>query len=129
MLQLPQLALDIIAAQPQLIGNRYVFGMRQDKPFSGFSVTKAAFDAGLKIEPWVIHDLRRTARSLLSRAGIRPDIAERVMGHAIKGVEGIYDRHGYADEKADALARLAVLVDGIVNPRENVTPMRKRAKR
>jgi integrase len=34
----------------------------------------------------VIHDLRRTARSLLSRTGVRPDIAERVLGHAIAGV-------------------------------------------
>jgi len=35
-------------------------------------------------------------------------IAERVMGHAIGGVEGIYDQHHYFDEKADALQRLAV---------------------
>ena len=26
------------------------------------------------------------------------------MGHAIGGVEGIYDRHRYCDEKADALS-------------------------
>ena len=54
---------------------------------------------------WQLHDLRRTARSLMSRAGVRPDIAERVLGHAISGVEGVYDRHPYRDEKADALRR------------------------
>jgi hypothetical protein len=70
--------------------------------------------------PWVLHDLPRTARSLMSRAGVRPDIAERVLGHKQHGVEGIYDRHRYRDEKADALTRLATLIDGIVNPRENV---------
>jgi integrase len=128
-LQLPQAALDIIRAQPRLASNPYVFGMRQDKPFSGFGVTKTAFDAKLPIERWVIHDLRRTARSLMSRAGISSEHAERVMGHALAGVEGVYDRHSYAAEKAHALARLAALVDGIVNPRENVTTMRKRAKR
>jgi hypothetical protein len=63
---------------------------------------------------WVIHDLRRTARSLLSRAGVRPDISERVLGHVIRGVEGVYDRHGYDDEKADALNRLARLIETIV---------------
>ena len=68
------------------------------------------------MEPWVIHDLRRTARSLLSRAGVRPDISERVLGHAIAGVEGVYDRHSYDAEKADALNRLAALVGSIVNP-------------
>ena len=39
------------------------------------------------------------------------------MGHAISGVEGIYDRHNYGEEKAEALRRLAALVDTIVNGR------------
>ena len=38
------------------------------------------------------------------------------MGHAIPGVEGVYDRHSYRDEKADALGRLAALIETIVNP-------------
>ena len=41
----------------------------------------------------------------MSRAGVRPDIAERVLGHKQHGVESIYDRHRYRDEKADALTR------------------------
>jgi hypothetical protein len=44
---------------------------------------------------WVLHDLRRTARSLMSRAGVQRDISERVMGHAIVGVEGVYDQYPY----------------------------------
>jgi integrase len=128
--QLPGLALDIIRTQPRIADNPHVFAGRNGGPFSGFSVTKTAFDAKLPaLKPWVIHDLRRTARSLMARAGVRPDIAERVMGHAIAGVESVYDRHHYRDEKADALVRLATLLDGIINPRENVTPIRrKRAK-
>jgi hypothetical protein len=65
----------------------------------------------------------------MSRAGVRPDISERVLGHQIVGVEGIYDRHSYRDEKADALQRLASLIDGIVNPRDNVVPMAKQRKK
>ena len=65
---------------------------------------------------WTVHDLRRTARSLLSRAGVRPDIAERVLGHAIAGVEGVSDRHPYDTEKAEALAKLAALVERIIHP-------------
>jgi hypothetical protein len=38
-------------------------------------------------------------------------------------------RHQYRDEKAAALARLATLIDGIVNPRENVVPMGRAGKR
>jgi integrase len=79
---------------------------------------------------WVIHDLRRTARSLMSRAGVRPDIAERVLGHAIRGVEGVYDRHSYEDEKGEALNQLAALVERIINPpsSENIVNMRPRRR-
>ncbi len=62
----------------------------------------------------------------MSRAGVRPDIAERVMGHAIQGVEGVYDRHPYRDEKANALKHLAALIETILNPpSENVVSIRE----
>jgi integrase len=115
-LVLPELALDIIRAQPRFASCPYVFAGRGGAHFNSMSKAKAALDAKVNIEQWGIHDLRRTARSLMSRAGVRPDIAERVMGHAIGGVEGIYDRHSYRDEKADALKRLAALVETILNP-------------
>ena len=50
----------------------------------------------------------------MARAGVRSDVGERVMGHVIRGVEGIYDRHEYRDEKADALAKLAGLIERIL---------------
>jgi integrase len=120
-LRLPQMVLDIIAAQARIDGNPYVFAARGGSAFNSFSQRKHELEAILTVKmpdmpPWVIHDLRRTARSLMSRAGVRPDIAERVLGHAIPGVEGVYDRHSYADEKADALNRLAALVGGIIKP-------------
>jgi hypothetical protein len=40
--------------------------------------------------------------------------AERVLGPAIDGVEGIYDRHRYTEEKAQALKMLAGLIDSIL---------------
>jgi integrase len=110
------MALEIIRAQPRFASNPYVFAGRGDGHFNGFSPCKQTLNAKVKIAPWKFHDLRRTARSLMSRAGVRPDIAERVMGHAIAGVEGIYDRHSYLDEKADALKRLADLIEKIINP-------------
>ncbi|MGC2409913.1 MAG: integrase family protein [Methyloceanibacter sp.] len=115
-LMLPAAAIDIIRAQPRYASNPYIFAGRENGHLSGFSKRKDQFDAKVKIEPWVFHDLRRTARSLMSRAGVRPDIAERVLGHSIQGVAGIYDRHSYSDEKADALRRLAALIETIINP-------------
>jgi integrase len=129
-LLLPSAAIDIIRAQPHLGENSYVLAGRGGGHINGFSKAKRALDAKLPddMPQWQLHDLRRTARSLLSRCGVRPDIAERVLGHVREGVEGIYDRHSYRDEKADALRRLATLIDGIVNPRENVLPMAKGKK-
>jgi integrase len=115
-LALPQVALDIIEAQPRLGDNPHVFAGRGSSHFSGYSKGKKDFDAKLNLAPWTLHDLRRTARSLMSRAGVRPDLAERVLGHAMAGIEGVYDRHGYQKEKAEALASLAALVGRIVEP-------------
>jgi integrase len=116
-LKLPEMALEIIEQQPRIAANPYVFPGRGTTALNSFSQRKAELDEKLSdMEPWVIHDLRRTARSLLSRAGVRPDISERVMGHAIGGVEGVYDRHTYDVEKADALNRLATLLGSILNP-------------
>jgi hypothetical protein len=50
----------------------------------------------------------------MSRAGVRDDYAERVLGHAISGVKGVYDRHKYTDQKREALRMLAGLIDNIL---------------
>ena len=116
-LKLPPAVLDIINAQPRIAGNPYVFAGRGLGPINSLSQGKKALDKKLGAMPsWVIHDLRRAAKTLMARAGVRPDISERVLGHAIGGVEGIYDQHDYAADKADALIRLAALVDRIINP-------------
>jgi integrase len=96
------------------------------KPFSGFSKAKTELDKAIAnireregrppMENWTIHDLRRTARTLLARAGVRDDIAERCLGHVIKGVEKVYNRYAYLDEKRAAFEALAVLVLRILNP-------------
>ena len=120
-LELPAAAIEIIEQQSRFASNPYVLAGRGGGHFNGFSEGKKAFDAKVKIPHWTIHDLRRTARSLMSRAGVRPDIAERVLGHAIKGVEGIYDRHDYDAEKAEALKKLAGLIELILaGPVDNV---------
>lgn len=124
---LSRATLEIIDAQPAMEGSDFVFPSRAGTAFSGFGKSKAKLDKaillamqrhlknGTKLAPgWTLHDLRRTAKTLMVRAGVRPDISERVLGHAITGVEGTYDRHSYAEEKRDALERLAAMVEHIV---------------
>jgi integrase len=93
-LVLPEAVLAIIHAQPRIAGNPYVFAGRNGGPVNGMSKAKAKFDRLLPAMPrWTVHDLRRTARSLMSRAGVPSEHAERVLGHVIGGVEGVYNRH------------------------------------
>src|SRR5262245_42042776 len=100
-LALSSLAMDIIRARPRSSG--LVFPSREGNQLGGMAKYKRRLDRDSGVSGWVLHDLRRTARSLMSRAGVRSEIAERVMGHAIAGVEGVYDRHTYREEKAHAL--------------------------
>jgi len=133
-LKLSPLAWEIVQSQPRLKDNPYVFASCDFKHFNSWSQQKAALDGELKkllpdVQPWTIHDLRRTARSLMSRACVRPDIAERVLGHAIVGVEGVYDRHDYLEEKANAVSRLSALIGSIIAPRQaNVVVLTGRQK-
>jgi len=128
-LQLPAAALAILDTLPRFVDNPYVFASGQNggKPISRSGKYMQLFRAKLPADMprWGLHDLRRTARSLMSRAGVRPDIAERVLGHAVgNSVQQTYDRFEYADEKAEALSKLAVLIGSIVNP--CVVPMKRK---
>jgi integrase len=123
-------AVPLTDAARQWIGDRkagFMFSTTGgEKAFSGWSKAKDQLDGviaeqrkakNLKPMPeWRLHDLRRTARSLMSRAGVSSDIAEMVLGHKLTGVRGVYDRHSYAAEKRDALEKLAGLLAMILNP-------------
>jgi integrase len=118
-------------------GGPFVFSTTNGKQsFSGFSKGKKALDERIAelrdqterkpMPHWTLHDLRRTARSLMSRAGVTSDVAERCLGHVIGGVRGTYDRHSYETEKRDALDRLAALVERILHPAPaNVVQLRE----
>lgn len=79
------------------------------------------------IDHFTIHDLRRTCRSLLAGAGVPGHVAERCLNHKLKGVEGVYDRYDYLDERREALQKIADQLAPIVNPVSNVTSFGKRA--
>jgi integrase len=124
-LQLSQAARDVLASMPKVKGVEYIFS-RRTRPLGGFSQLKTKFDERCGFGDWTIHDLRRTARSLMSRAGVSPDHAERCLGHLIPGVRGVYDQHEYPDEKRAAFEALARMVDVILNPpAPNVVPLQR----
>ena len=113
----------VLASIQRIDGVPYIF-TTGDRPISGFSKFKEAFNRECGITGWTLHDLRRTGRSLMSRAGVDSDHAERCLGHVIAGVRGTYDRHAYYAEKKQAFEALASQIERIINPQPNVVPMR-----
>jgi integrase len=112
---------------PKHSGDGFVFSSDGGKTaFSGFSKAKEALDEKIaeirkrekrKAMPeWRLHDLRRTARTMMAADGVADNIAERVLGHVITGVHGVYNRFDYYDEKVDALTKLAAHVERTVTP-------------
>ncbi len=66
------------------------------------------------MDDWNPHDLRRTVRTGLSRLGCPSDIAEAVLGHSKKGIEGTYNLHNYEKECAEWLQKWADYLDEII---------------
>ena len=114
----------VLDALTVIDGSKFVFTHDGKRPIGGFSKFKHKLDQASGVIGWTLHDLRRTARSLMSRAGINSDIAERCLGHVISGVRGVYDRHAYLEEKRFAFGALAAQIERILNPQENVVPLR-----
>jgi integrase len=141
---LSPLALSILADCPKL--GRHVFASARIAsgggtiPIAGWSKFKSRLDrAGAEalrqltsdpeatISEWRLHDLRRTATTLMTECGVSRFIAGRVLGHAEQGVTGThYDLYGYLNEKRAALdrwgTRLAAIVEGRDAP-DNVVPL------
>jgi integrase len=117
-------AMGVIETRPRFADSPWIFTSNGKAALSGFSVRKTAFDQRCGVRDWTLHDLRRTARSLMSRAGVNSDHAERCLGHVIGGVRGIYDRHEFHEEKRRAYEALSAQIAWIVDPVENVVPLR-----
>jgi integrase len=112
---LSKAALAIIAAQPRIAGSPYVFTSSGKRPI-GFGRCKRDFSERCPVKDWRLHDLRRTARTLLSRAGVDVDVAERCLGHALPGIRATYDHHRFENEMRLAFEKLAAQIEYIVSP-------------
>jgi integrase len=103
-------------------GRDFVFGFGNGG-FSGWSRCKERLDAAINakrkkpMEPWTLHDLRRTAATMMADLGIQPHIIEATLNHASghkDGVAGIYNRAKYETEMQVALSRWGRRVNEIV---------------
>lgn len=84
--------------------------------------------APIKVEPFTVHDLRRTVETNLAAAGVGAEVRDRVLNHAPRGTGARhYNAHDYASDKRVALEtwerRLHSLLTG--NPAGTVTALRR----
>jgi integrase len=132
-LVLPQAVLDIVASQRRIEGNPHVFVGAGGADIRNFKRLKARLDAAMRqripdMPRWTVHDLRRTCRTKLSQLGVSEEIGERVLGHVLPGIIGIYNQHRYEAEMADALQKLADHIALLVDPPDNVVRLGGRAE-
>lgn len=130
-IKLPKIVREIIAQQPRLAGNPYVFPANTGTgPFNSFSdgMNQLRDVLPYDMQNWSMHDLRRTARKLMSRAGVRPDVAELAIGHSLQGLQKIYDDvREYQPMIDHAFQCVADEVTKILKPPPaNVVSLRKR---
>lgn len=114
---LSKAAMAIVEAQPRIQGSPYVFGQRG---FGNWSATKERFDKACGVADWGLHGLRKTARTLMARAEITGEVAERALGHAVGQMEAVYNRHQFIEEQRAAFEALAALIERLANPVDNV---------
>ena len=137
-LPLPRMVMEVIEAQDEIKGNPYVFpATRGAGRFNGFPKSKVRLDAKLRealgsdLEPWVLHSLRHTAKTLMARIKVPEFDSERTLGHVIAGIGGTYNHHAYTEEKGTALEMLAAEIGRIVDPPpadEKVVELRRAGK-
>jgi integrase len=127
----PLSAAALAVIETQRNDSPFVFTANGKTAFSEFTRSKQKFDQQTGTKNWTIHDCRRSARSLMSRAGVDQHIAERALGHAVGGqIQRTYDQHHYQPELRLCFDKLAALLDRIINPPPaNVTPLRKKKQR
>lgn len=123
---LSDLARDVLKFPRVKNTHGWLFTTTGETAVSGFSRAKAILDAKMKeyadeagsvIDPWVIHDLRRTAASGMARLGITLPAIERCLNHisgSFAGIVGVYQRHEFAPEKQAAFEVWGDYIAGLV---------------
>jgi integrase len=113
---LPHDALALLQRLSRFSGDSVFTTTAGAKPVNGFSKAKARIDKLSGVRDWVIHDLRRTARTHLSALPVQDLVRELVIAHARPGLHKVYDQHSYRDEKRHCLDLWEARLRGILAP-------------
>jgi integrase len=123
----------VLRSLPRIEGRDLVFTTTGRTPVSGYSKAKRALDAAIlkaqtqgrhgmrekpQVDPWVLHDFRRTGVSKMAQLGFDSIVVDRLLAHQpakLLGVASVYQRHAFAEERARALDAWAAFVVGDSN--------------
>lgn len=91
------------------------------------ATVKVIHDRGEDFEPFTVHDLRRTASTLLHEAGFNSDWIEKCLAHEQRGVRAIYNKAEYAEQRRAMLQAWADMLDAWIKNSASVVPIRRGA--
>jgi integrase len=90
-----------------------------DKPFTTWAWHKKRFDDGLEdVEPYTLHDLRRTFATVHAQIGTPIHVTEKLLNHVsgtISGVAAVYNRHSYSDEMMQAMRHYDEFLENLLD--------------
>ncbi|EEC9990838.1 tyrosine-type recombinase/integrase [Escherichia coli] len=122
---LPKQAQDILVGLQMCAGgSEYLVPGRYNfrKPLSNAALNslidrtvKIINEDGGHIQGFTVHDMRRTASTLLHEAGYPSDWIEKALAHEQKGVRAVYNKAEYARQRAYMLQQWADMIDSWIN--------------
>lgn len=122
---LPKQAQDILVGLQMCAGgSEYLVPGRYNfrKPLSNAALNsliertvKIINEDGEHIQGFTVHDMRRTASTLLHEAGYPSDWIEKALAHEQKGVRAVYNKAEYARQRAWMLQQWADMIDSWIN--------------
>lgn len=89
------------------------------------ATVKVVHDRGEDFDPFTVHDLRRTASTLLHEAGFNSDWIEKCLAHEQRGVRAIYNKAEYAEQRRAMLQAWADMLDAWIKNSASVVPIRR----
>ena len=108
-------ALDIINDMPVISDSDYIFTLNGRSPMNlGYDLKKDLLAEISGVKDWLLHDLRRVHRSLLSRCRVPLEIAERCLGHSQNLLVKTYDQHSHLPAMLEAVEKVASEIARIV---------------
>jgi integrase len=103
---LTPLAVTLLNSLPRFAGSDWIFTINGTHPISSFTRPKSKLDKAAGVEGWTLHDLRRTARTLMANLEVADETAERVLGHSLGGLMATYNVSRHRKQKMSALVAL-----------------------